>query len=127
MIKKVAHVVFPALSVTINKYIPFPVMHVQLIYASPLSVALTQEKLSLKEMVTQVVYTAHVLAQVNVGSVLSIRVTEAIADQVLPATSLNWNMKVPFHVSVCQLSHPLLVIITGSLVPVRVAMTFPLV
>jgi len=64
---------------------------------------------------------------VNVGAVVSIRVTIAVVSQVFPALSSKVKVNDPFVVKRYIHDHPLLVIVTGSLNPVSTAMTFPLV
>ena len=44
----VAHVLFPAISLTTNIYVPLPVMFIPLVYALPLIVAVTHGLLSAK-------------------------------------------------------------------------------
>ena len=61
----------------------------------------------------------------NVGAILSIRVTVAVADQVLPASSLNWKINDPLPVKVYSKLPPLLVTIIYSDMPVNVATTLP--
>ena len=66
---------------------------------------------------------------VNVGAVggtLSIHVTVAVVDHVLPTASTNSNVNVLLPVNVC-VSHPTLVIVIGSVAHINVAITSPLV
>ena len=89
---KVAQVELPAISVTTNTYIPFAVINVQLVYATPLRVAITQVLLSEKVMLTHVAYIVPLVTPANVGETLSIRVTVAAALHVFHAASWNWNV-----------------------------------
>ena len=51
----VAPVVFPAVSITSNTYVPFPVIIVPFVYVFQLSVAVTPELLSEKSILIPVV------------------------------------------------------------------------
>ena len=51
-IVNVAQVELPTASVTINSYVPFPVINVLLVYVLPLNVAVTQVVLSEKVILT---------------------------------------------------------------------------
>lgn len=119
-----AQFVFQALSLTTNEYIPFHVILLQLIYIKPLSVALTQEKLSLKSIMIHVVYIVPDITHVNSGLFLSIQFTVAVTDHVFPARS--WKVKVndPLPVNVCPVAF---LPVRISLALVRLTTTFPLV
>ena len=117
VIVNVAPEEFPTISVTIKTYIHSPVISVQLIYAFQLSVAVAQVLLSVKSIVTHVVYIAPLAIQVKVGSSLSIQSTVAIASHVFPVRSSKVYVYIPFTVKVYQVAfNP----VTASLNPVTI-------
>ena len=83
----VAHVEFPAISVTTNTYVPFPVINCQLVYETQLSVAVTHVLLSENVILTHPVYVVHEITHANVGDILSIQFTLPVAYHVFPAKS----------------------------------------
>ena len=86
--------------------------------------AVTQGLLSAKNNIIHVAYVTPLVAHENVGGILSIHVTVAIAFPVFPMRSEKVNMNVPFPVKVYQVKF---IPVSGSENPVNVASTSQLV
>ena len=73
MMVNIAHVWFPAASVTMSSYTPLVDMVVQLANGTPLSIAVTPGKVSEKVIVTGRVQVMPFVTPVKVGKILSIQ------------------------------------------------------
>jgi len=86
-IVNVAPVVLPATSLIIIVYVPFHAILVPLMYVLPLIVAVTHGLLSARLITMPDVYVTPLVAHENVGGILSIRLTVAVAVHVFPTMS----------------------------------------
>lgn len=83
----VAVTLLPAMSVTINVYVPLVEIIDPLVNGDPLSVAVSHVRLSLNVTVTSFVYVAPLVIPKYCGEILSIRVTVVTVSPVFPPQS----------------------------------------